>query len=73
MNVRIKIRDDLVMLLYDRAKREAKKFEQLANELLSKALWNEPALLFKGSKLQVNNDLFGSYEPQPGDFEEIPQ
>jgi hypothetical protein len=59
----IKIRDELFILLYARAKREGKKIEFVINEIMTSALWNEPGLLFKGKYYKVEQDLFNSIKP----------
>ncbi len=60
----IKIRDEIVGLLFTRAKRENKRIEELTNELLSQALWDEPGILFKGKYCKIEPDLFGNNEPK---------
>jgi len=62
---RAPIKEDLCAILYEKAKRENKKMEALINEILAKALWNEPEVMFKGRSYQVQPDLFGNYIPEP--------
>ena len=59
------IRDELSAILYARAKREDKNINALINEILAKALWNEPEVMFKGRSYRVEPDLFGTYIPDP--------
>ena len=59
------IREDLSAILYARAKREDKNINALINEILAKALWNEPEVMFKGRNYRVETDLFGNYIPEP--------
>lgn len=61
--MKIDVKEDLIGLLYTRGKREGKKIQQLVNELLGQALWNEPDVLFKGKHYRVEPDLFGSFKP----------
>jgi hypothetical protein len=70
--MRVRIRDDLSCLISYRAKREHKKFEQVVNELLGKALWKEPEVIFKGKAYKVEEDLFETFVPKVNDFEEDP-
>jgi hypothetical protein len=62
--VKIPIRDDLGVILYVKAKNENKSIITLVNEILSRALWNEPEVMFKGRNYRVEPDLFGSYLPE---------
>lgn len=66
----VRIKEDMYVLLINRAKAEEKKLDQLVNELLHKILWNEPMLLFKGKHYKVDPDMFGTFEPKPGEIEE---
>lgn len=59
----VKIRDELMILLVGRAKREGKQIIQVVNEILSSALWSEPGQLFKGKYYRVEQDLFNSIKP----------
>ena len=66
----VRISEDMYYLLYNRAKSESRKLEQVLNELLHKILWNEPGLLFKGKHYRVEPDLFNENEPKSGEIEE---
>ena len=59
MGIKIGISSDLTPLLYQRAKRENKKVVVLVNQLLRNALWNEPEVIFKGKRYQIEPDIFG--------------
>jgi len=59
------IRDELSAILYEKARKEGKKIDALINEILAKALWNEPEVMFKGRSYRVEPDLFGTYIPDP--------
>lgn len=66
----IQIGGELSMLLAGKAKREGKKISQVVYELLSKALWQEPEIIFKGKSYRIEPDLFLSNIPKEGEFEE---
>ena len=66
----MKVSDEMFRLLYAKAKTEGRKLEHLTDELLHKALWNEPEFIFKGRMCRVDPDLFGNFEPKPGEIEE---
>ncbi|MFH1051029.1 MAG: hypothetical protein V1779_08915 [bacterium] len=62
-----KISSKVAPILWAKAKREDKKLDELVNELLSIALWNEPEVLFKGQNYRVEPDLFGKITKPPDD------
>ena len=59
----VSIKDDLTGLLYAKAKRESKTIAQVVNEILTRALWDEPGVLFKGKYFKIEEDLFGFNKP----------
>jgi hypothetical protein len=67
---KVNISETHFRLIAERAKREQKKFDAMINELLSKILWNEPSLLFRGKHYIVAPDLFGENIPKPNEIEE---
>ena len=64
MSHTVKVASDIVPVLWTRAKREGKKIDVLANQLLRHALWHEPEVLFKGRKYRIEPDLFGENVPE---------
>jgi hypothetical protein len=63
MSYRLKLASDIAPILWAKAKREGKKVDVMANQLLRQALWNEPEVLFKGREYRVQPDLFGDNKP----------
>lgn len=66
----LQIGGEVAMLLALKAKRDHRRVSEIAYEILSKGLWNEPGIMFKGKQYKIEPDLFLSNVPEEGDFED---
>lgn len=69
--MKVQIRDNLVPLISNKAKQEQKKFPDMVNILLSRVLWQEPEIIFKGNSYKVEPEIFARVVPLKGELEEV--